>query len=181
VRRKLTGNVEDDWKVFISTVKRYSSNEGARLPHLRLAVPLYVLCKYRRPRVVVETGVAHGFSTFGILAALQENRVGELYSIDVLERMKLTGFAHDLWVDWLVPAHLRNRWHLVVGRSQDKLPSLLHELGEIDIFLHDSEHTTKLMRFEYETAYKHLRRGGIIMSDDADDPSAREAFLEFAE
>ena len=45
-------------------------------------VDLYVLVRTEKPRVVVETGVCNGASTFAILAALEANGTGELHSID---------------------------------------------------------------------------------------------------
>jgi predicted O-methyltransferase YrrM len=180
-RKKIDEHAKNEWGVFLETVKKYSSDEGARLPHLRLAIPLYVLCRYMKPRFVVETGVQHGFSTLGILTALSENGSGVLYSIDILRIMKPKRFSREVEVGWLVPHNLRSRWRFIVGRSQDKLPDLLHELGEIDIFLHDSEHTYDTMMFEYEIAHRYLRVGGIMMSDDIDDPQGCEAFSKFIE
>jgi hypothetical protein len=34
-------------------------------------------------------------------------------------------------------------------------------------FFHDSMNTYDLMIFEYETALKHLKTGGLLLSDDA--------------
>jgi predicted O-methyltransferase YrrM len=78
---------------------------------------------------------------------------------------------------WIIPDHLRHRWELTIGRSQDRLPTLLGELGKIDLFLHDSEHSYDCMSFEFRTAFGHLRSGGILASDDA---SWNSAFEDFA-
>jgi predicted O-methyltransferase YrrM len=43
---------------------------------------LYAICRILLPRIVVETGVASGFSSASMLQALEDNEVGELYSID---------------------------------------------------------------------------------------------------
>ena len=47
------------------------------------------------------------------------------------------------------------------------LPSLLRDLGEVDIFIHDSRHTYDHMKFEFDLAYPHIRRGGLLLADDA--------------
>lgn len=75
-----------------------------------------------------------------------------------------------------MPDRLKNNWELILGKSQDKLPELLERLGEIDFFLHDSEHSYECQKFEYELAYKHLRKGGILMSDDINQSSAWKEF-----
>jgi hypothetical protein len=64
-----------------------------------------------------------------------------------------------------------------MGRSSQVLPDLLAELGQIDVFLHDSEHTYETQKFEYETAWVYLREGGLLLSDDT---GVTPAFSEFA-
>jgi len=138
---------------------------------------LYTLIRLLKPEIVVETGVAAGVSSAYILKALEENDNGELLSIDfpnyelnyfpklglnpvsILPDGKEPGFA--------VPAELRHRWHLKLGKkSQEILPQLLKEFGNCDCFLHDSEHTYKNMMFEYREAWRHLRNGGLLLSDN---------------
>jgi predicted O-methyltransferase YrrM len=61
---------------------------------------------------------------------------------------------------------LRGRWELRVGDARTLLPALLHEVGEIGLFLHDSLHTREHMLFEFETAWSHLVPGGVLAADD---------------
>jgi predicted O-methyltransferase YrrM len=77
---------------------------------------------------------------------------------------------------WMVPAELRERWQLVLGRSQDELPPLLERVGEIDFFMHDSEHSYECMSFEFEAAWNSLRPGGAIVADDVTVNSAWDEF-----
>lgn len=44
--------------------------------------------------------------------------------------------------------------------------NLLAEIGKVDIFLHDSEHTYDNMMFEYATAWDYLPKGGLLLSHD---------------
>ena len=60
--------------------------------------------------------------------------------------------------------------------SQNSLEPLLKMNGQIDIFLHDGDHRFKTKLFEYETAYKYLKSGGVLMSDDTWD-SAFDLFV----
>lgn len=57
------------------------------------------------------------------------------------------------------------------------LPELLSEVGEIDLFVHDSLHTYRNMRFEFEAAWPSLRPGGILISDDVDGNAAFEELM----
>jgi len=144
---------------------------------------LYLLCRVVRPRCIVETGVQHGLFSSYILKALNDNQYGELYSIDLPNKEYMssvgkieTPLPEGLGSGWLVPAYLRSRWELLLGNSKELLPGLLDRLGQIDIFLHDSEHTYEMMMFEYEQAWKHLGTNGVLVSDDIDMSNAFEGF-----
>lgn len=135
---------------------------------------LYWLVRAARPSTVVETGVYRGISSAFILAALEDSGGGHLWSVDLPEAR----YESDQGVvDWsplppgestgfAVPTGLRKRWTLTLGDSTLELPRLLDQLGSIDIFYHDSEHTYARMSWEYAQALEHLRSGGLLVSDD---------------
>lgn len=144
-----------------------------------VSMRLYGLVREFKPRTLVETGVCNGVSTAVILAALEVNDGGVLYSIDLPEYTD-TGYQEGtFWKGkkgavipkgnrpgWLIPDKYREHWHLILGRSQEELPRLLNKLSEIDFFLHDSEHSYECMTFEYQQAWKYLKQGGLLVSDD---------------
>jgi predicted O-methyltransferase YrrM len=66
--------------------------------------------------------------------------------------------------------------HLIMGESRDLLPDLLKGLGEIDFFFHDSDHSYENMIWEFEQAWPHLRKGGLLAADDI---NYNSAFKEF--
>jgi len=151
---------------------------------------LYAIFRTLKPRLAVETGVANGYSTAFSLLALERNGEGELYSIDLprevgqdyapgtfYEGTGRAGIPPGSEPGWLIPDHLRERWTLLLGRSQDELPPLLARLGTIDSFMHDSEHSFDCMWFEYTSAWPALRDGGVLISDDV---NSSEAFPRFA-
>jgi Methyltransferase domain len=151
---------------------------------------LYAVMRRLRPQIAVETGVANGFSTAFLLQALEENGDGELHSID-LPREVGREYAAGTFYDgkgragippgtqpgWLLPERLKERWSLILGRSQDELPSLLGRLGTVDFFMHDSEHSFECMWFEFHQAWPRLRGGGVLVSDDV---NSTDAFFRFA-
>jgi len=149
---------------------------GTMLSPLRGPV-LYTCVRALKPEVMVETGVASGSSTYYILYAMDLNKKGVLYSIDLPNISSGALVPKGKEVGWLVPQELRYKWKLILGRSQEKLLPLLKALGSIDAFLHDSEHTYETMMFEYETAWSYLKKGGILLSDDVHWNSAFRDFV----
>lgn len=139
------------------------------------APTLYVLCRILKPEIVVETGVAEGFSSSLILYALKKNNKGNLYSID-LPNQPGQNLEEDKTTGWLVPEYLRKRWALILGSSREKLPGLLNNLKKLDIFYHDSDHSYDNMMFEFEEAKKILKPEGILISDDI---TENDAFFDF--
>jgi hypothetical protein len=153
------------------------------------AINMYALVRKHTPEVLVETGVCNGYSTAVLLLALQRNGAGHLYSIDYPE------FADDhihrgsFWhgkggavvppgeeSGWLVPMELRDRWTLTLGKSKHELQPLLHELGQIDFFLHDSEHSFENQLFEFSIVFKFLQASGILLASDITWSNAFDVF-----
>lgn len=146
---------------------------------------LYCVTRAMLPDVVVETGVAAGSSSAFILKALHDNQKGKLYSIDLPpipeENGNVPGDMNWILPDGVepgaaVPPSLRYRWELIISPSQTALPPLLQRLGQIDIFLHDSEHSYEHMMWEYETAWPYIKTQGILLSDDV---SRNTAMIDF--
>ena len=151
---------------------------------------IYSILRKTRPSVVIETGVCNGFSSAIILQALKENSKGHLYSIDYPEFADSRHNKDEFWTGkkgavvpsdeesgWLVPQNLRNRWTLIIGKSQDELLPLLNRLKGIDIFFHDSEHSYKNQMFEFKTAFSYLNNDGILIASDINWNNSYEDFL----
>jgi predicted O-methyltransferase YrrM len=130
----------------------------------RLAWLCYVLCRLIEPSIVLETGVAYGVSSAFILRALEENGSGTLHSVDLpplrREYERFWGIA--------VPEALKGRWKLHRGSSTRVLPRLLDETGTVELFVHDSLHTGRNMRREFDAVWPHLRTGGALLADDVE-------------
>lgn len=172
--------------------------------HRKDAMKFYTLVRKRKPKAVVETGVYSGVSTAALLLALEENDHGHLYSVDNSAALRDEG--HDGSGDhprreyyergrpscsepgssllvpnkspgWILPDSLRENWSLRQGRSSRELPSLLADLGAVDLFVHDSEHSTSRMLFEFELAWEHLADEGMILSSHVQWNDAYETFV----
>jgi predicted O-methyltransferase YrrM len=129
--------------------------------------------KLTRPMVVVETGVAKGLTSAVILAALESNGEGQLYSIDLPALQS----KPEEFVGSAVPEKFRSRWTLELGPSRQVLPGLVQHVAPIDVSLHDADHSHAGQLEEYRTVWPQLRSGGVMVSDDVRGP----AFLEFTE
>jgi len=154
-----------------STNYPYSIDFGLDRSVCRL---LFFLCKSIKPEIVVETGIANGFSSSYILLALSSLKNSKLISVD------------DLFLPWhtkekigaAIPNHLKNKQELIVGNAVTELKKLFKTITSIDIFIHDSLHTYKNMTDEFNLAWPHIKNGGFLISDDV---SLNGAFLEFAD
>jgi predicted O-methyltransferase YrrM len=154
-------------------------------PRSKSSQEVYAYLRKYSPEIVVETGVRDGWSTLYILCALFRNQSGKLYSIDYPIRAENQSEKEEQYLKeapsyekftptippgtdpgWIVPEDLRDRWELHLGKSQTVLPKLFTQIDEIDVFIHDSDHSLPCMVFEYELAWEWLSAEGLIFSDD---------------
>jgi predicted O-methyltransferase YrrM len=141
-----------------------------------LARSVWCVTRHLRPSVVVETGVARGLTTRLALEALARNGTGRMWSVDLPpqapELADQTAIA--------VPLELRSRWRLLRGASRNQLPILDQELADqnlpVDLFVHDSLHTGRNVRFELEWAWAQLSAAGVAIVDDIEQNAAFTAF-----
>jgi predicted O-methyltransferase YrrM len=131
---------------------------------------VYACCRLMRPQLVVESGVAHGFTTAAILRALNDNQQGRLVSIDLPH-------LHPRAVESIgtaVEPGLRDRWELHLGPATSELSRVITHTESIDIFVQDASHTERGQLAEYRAAWPRIREAGLLISDDAG--KAAEAF-----
>jgi len=125
---------------------------------------IWCLTRHMKPKKVVETGVAHGVTSRFILEALGKNGDGHLWSIDLppVDRFwrKQVGAA--------VGEGHADRWSYISGSSRRRLPELLSRLGEIDLFIHDSLHSERNVRFELDRVWAAMGANGALVIDDID-------------
>jgi len=135
---------------------------------------LWCLIRHLRPKRVVETGVAHGVTSRFLLEALEKNGDGHLWSIDLppLER------AWRKQVGAAVGDHYADRWSYIKGSSRRCLPELLSRLGQIDLFIHDSLHSERNVRFELDRAWAALNPKGALVIDDIDANGGFQSFTQ---
>jgi hypothetical protein len=154
------------------TYGQYSDADAA------LSAATWCAVRHLRPAKVLETGVARGVTSRVILEAMAINGSGHLWSLDLPhpfrpELHKQTAMA--------VPSTCRAQWTYVRGSSRHRLPSLVSSLGEIDMFVHDSLHTSRNMRFELRTVWPSMHDGDLVLVDDVSNQSFRDFVREVGE
>jgi predicted O-methyltransferase YrrM len=129
---------------------------------------LYFLVRQHRPEHVVETGVAAGWSSAAILAAMERNASGHLWSSD-FPYFRQADAADEIGV--LVPASLRERWTLLIDGDEQNLPRIMAEVPRVDLFHYDSDKSISGRRFALATVQPKLAPDGLVIFDDIQDNS----------
>jgi predicted O-methyltransferase YrrM len=160
--------------------EKYAAHYAAGWVNLDDALFLYWLVRKLKPKIIVQTGVCNGMSSaFMMLGLVKNGGDGSLHVIDlppvfdskdagwtvkgkvygvVIPEGKLSG--------WMVPDAYRNRFEVWTGDAKVLLPKMVDQVGPIDLFYHDSDHTYDHMMFEFREAKRKLKPGGLIVGDD---------------
>jgi methyltransferase family protein len=142
-----------------------------------LARAAYCLTVHGHCRRIVETGVGRGITTRMVLEALSRQDSGRLWSIELPPQLRSQ--LNDQ-IGCAVLPQLRSRWDLIWGPSRRRLPALLITLETVDLFIHDSRHTTRNTFFELSSVWSKVPRGGALLIDDVDLNDAVPTFLSSA-
>ncbi|MCL4451720.1 MAG: class I SAM-dependent methyltransferase [Candidatus Thermoplasmatota archaeon] len=136
---------------------------------------IYSITRSFRPQVVVETGVGPGTTSLAFISAL-EKFGGRLYSFDLGKKYGEEEKGEP--VGFVVPQDMRRNWNLTFGDSKLTLGKGLAEIGRVDLFLHDSEHTKEHVLFELNTVLPYLSDRSLILIDNYDWTEAPGQFAQ---
>ena len=172
--KKILSNIDN--KVYNESLKFSKSLEvdsKEKLKNKKLGgggnyILLYFLVRYYNPDIVVETGVAAGFSSSSILNAFLVNKKGHLYSSD-FPYIKNKNSINDIGI--LVDKSLKKRWSLFTKGDKFNLIEILSLIKneKIDIIHYDSDKTYKGKEFFFNKISKSIRKNTIIIIDDIQD------------
>lgn len=151
----------------------------AQLASVRMGGPgdidlLYAAVLLSGAQKVVETGVAYGWSSLALLAALEAQCKGTLTSVD----MPYPKMNNEAWVGVAVPQRLRQRWTLV--REPDRFglsKAIALHGGTIDLCHYDSDKSYPGREYGYALMWHALTPGGVFISDDIQDNLAFRDFM----
>lgn len=129
---------------------------------------LYFIVRYSKPKTVVETGVAAGFSSQAFLKAMSKNGQGKLYSSDYpYFRIK----DPEQYIGVLVDAELKNNWELFIKGDSVNLPLIVNDVDQIDIFHYDSDKSYDGRENALEIIKPKMVSNSLILIDDINDNS----------
>ncbi len=128
---------------------------------------LYFLTRYLKPEIIVETGVAAGWSSQAILTAIKNNALpAHLYSSDFpYFRYK----SPEELVGYIVDDSLKSNWSLRIDGDENNLPEFEKSIQKIDLFHYDSDKSYKGRAFAYEILHKKFHKNTVILFDDIQD------------
>jgi predicted O-methyltransferase YrrM len=126
---------------------------------------LYNIVLFSKPEFVLETGVAYGWSSFAILAALDQNQSGSLISVD----MPYPKMGNEENVGCAIPKNLKSRWTLIRKPDNPGLIDALSKVPYVDLCHYDSDKSYSGRKWAYPKIWKKLKTGGIFISDDIQD------------
>jgi predicted O-methyltransferase YrrM len=153
-------------------IKKESEVTLAKIPHDLGgggAYPLlYFLVRKLAPKVVVESGVAAGFSSHSILKALKQNDSGSLYSSD-FPYFRIA--SPEKYIGVLVPERLKSRWQLFIKGDRKNFPLILKNIDHIDILHYDSDKSYSGRSFALKTFRKVISPKTVLIFDDIQDNS----------
>jgi predicted O-methyltransferase YrrM len=161
------------WEESTEFASRFQQTAAAKLAALDVdlggggAYPLmYFLTRWLKPSVVIETGVAAGWTSVAILAGLEANGSGELYSSD-FPYFRLD--SPEKYVGYLVPEDVKHRWHLSVEGDRKSVPVFVRTVDRIDLVHYDSDKTADGRRFAMNCLADKLSPDAVIVMDDIQD------------
>ena len=127
---------------------------------------LYAAVVLAAPQAAIETGVAYGWSSAIILAAMETNGTGRLVSVD----MPYAKRNNEPWVGVAVAQRLRHRWRLIRKPDRGGIGQAIAALGgTIDLCHYDSDKSYQGRMYAYPRLWAALRPGGLFISDDIQD------------
>ncbi len=135
---------------------------------------LYFIVRFVKPMVVVETGVASGFSTHAILDALEKNKKGALFSSD-LPYFRISD--PNKYIGIVVPEGLKKRWNLFVEGDDVNLIKISNKVNMIDVFHYDSDKSFNGRLRALKILEKNINSDTWMIFDDIQDNSFFHEFV----
>ena len=127
---------------------------------------LFDAVRLTKPKHIVETGVAYGWSSLAILNAISLNGFGSLYSVD----MPYPKVGNESFVGIVVPERFRGNWTLIREPDRYGLEKAIKTAGgAIDLCHYDSDKSWWGRKYAFPILWKALVPGGLFISDDIQD------------
>ena len=126
-----------------------------------------------KPKQIIETGVAYGWSSLAFLMAIKYNNNGKLVSVD----MPYPALNNEKYVGHVIPNELKKNWSLIRMADIDGIPNAINKYKNFDLCHYDSDKSYQGRMNSYPILWKSLNKNGIFISDDISDNRAFRDFL----
>ena len=127
---------------------------------------LYFFTRIVKPKLILETGVANGYSSFSFLSAMNMNKFGKLISND----LPPLDIKKEKWkfIGQMVPNEFQENWALHLGSDRNNLKKLCKK-NNFELAHFDSDKTSSGKMFCINTLLKHNEINPIILIDNCAD------------
>jgi predicted O-methyltransferase YrrM len=142
---------------------------------------LYSAVRFMRPMRCVEAGTFLGMSALYILSALARySDKGCLHTVEISR-------TYHSVASGILEARFGKMVRCYCGCTQETLPRIGDEIGEVDFFFHDNGHSRDDYVRDFGLALEYMKGDGIVMFDDIywkparnveTDPRCYEGWLE---
>jgi predicted O-methyltransferase YrrM len=112
----------------------------------------YAIVRATQPALVVETGTDKGLGSLVIAEALRQNGLGKLITIDINPKSG---------------QYIDREYEGILERSIGDSLVQLKQISNIDIFIHDSNHSENHEMLELNLVTTKLTNSGIVLTDNA--------------
>jgi len=136
---------------------------------------LYFITRHLKPEIVVETGVAAGFSSHAFLSAITVNQTGSLYSSD-FPYFRIP--RPERYIGIVVQEFLKSNWNLYLDGDEVNLPKIFQQVNKVDLFHYDSDKSYSGREFAVTKAKAEMSDSGVILMDDIQDNSYFYDYIE---
>lgn len=124
------------------------------------------LIREKKPKKIVEVGVAAGGTTCVILKCMESLREGVLYSVDLndnywRDQSQKTGFMLDK-----LPQGLKERHRLLIGKYLAERLDEIAPSKDIDFLILDTVHSLPGELFDFIAAYPYLSENAVVVLHD---------------
>ena len=152
--------------------KKFQNNKLGGAADLEL---IYNICKHIEPKVIIETGVAYGWSSSVILNYIKKNSSeAKLISFD----MPYPLCKNTSYVGSIVCEKFKTNWTLIKKIDLLAIKKILLKVKSIDFFHYDSDKSYEGMFRMFKIIYPYLKPNGFLIIDDINDNMAFHDFTE---
>ncbi len=124
---------------------------------------IYFLTRYSKPEIILETGVAAGFSSYAFLKSIYKNNYGTLYSSD-FPYFRLP--KPEKYIGIVVPEEFKSHWNLFIEGDQYNIELIKKKINKVDLIHYDSDKSYNGRKNFTKSIEKLMHDQTLFLMDD---------------